>query len=166
MTDPDDGQLTEKQRWFITELSHDFNPVRAMRKVGMSQSEYDSFTNNPATARLLRHAQERAVARIEAEKNPTGTPIQSAEVGTRDFVSAELLSVLEDLKAERISPGQASAAKAVLETYAKVNGLIATEVNLNVKKSLDTMSTAELEALVSGRLIDVTPTRSPLAGDG
>ena len=160
---PDADTLTEKQRWFLEKLGHDFNVGRAMREVGMSQSEYDALFQTPTAARLFARAREQAAKRIQDEANPRGTPVSNPEVGTRDFVNNELLSVLDDLKAERISPGQASAAKALLETYAKVNGLITTDVNVNVRKTVTDMPTWQLEAVVSGKLpvIDVVPDKPP-----
>jgi len=160
---PGDKPLTAKQDLFFQELGRNFNPLAAARAVGLGQAEYDQIMSDPFYAPLLRRAQEATVRRIEAERNPKGTPVgeQSPVEITRDFVNREIASLLDDLKAERISPGQATAGRGLLEALAKVNGLITTEVNVNVRKSVETMSTQELEAYLSGKLIDVTPTTAP-----
>lgn len=165
MTDPAelplDG-LTEKQRWFLDVLAEDFNPVRAARVVGMGQAEYDKFTNDPVVAPLLKRAQTSAAARIQAERNPTGTVVSDdTDSDPREFVKREIRAMLDDLKAERISPGQATAGRGLLEAYAKVTGIISQDINVNVRKSVGTMTTAELEDAVARgtkpKIIDVTP---------
>ena len=169
MTDPtsapETDALSEKQRWFLDVLAEDFNPVRAARVVGMGQAEYDKFTNDPVVAPLLKRAQSSAAARIERERNPTGTPVSSAQEITREFLNAEALSLLNDLKAERISPGQATAGRGIIEAIAKFNGLISQEINLNVRKSVGNMPTAELEDIVmrgqKRPVIDLVSTPTP-----
>ena len=170
MTDPastpEPDALSEKQRWFLDVLAEDFNPVRAARVVGMGQAEYDKFTNDPMIAPLLRRAQASAAARIQSDRDPKGTAVSADDDSDpREFVKREIRAMLDDLKAERISPGQATAGRGLLEAYAKVTGIISQDINVNVRKSVGTMSTAELEDLVSKGpkrpVIDLVSTPTP-----
>lgn len=167
-TDTLTDSLSEKQRWFLDVLAEDFNPVRAARVVGMGQAEYDKFTNDPMIAPLLRRAQTSAAARIQSERDPKGTSVSDdTESDPREFVKREIRTMLDDLKNERISPGQATAGRGLIEAYAKVTGIISQDINVNVRKSVGTMTTEELERLVASggaggnKLIDVTPTPTP-----
>jgi len=160
--------LTEKQNWFFQELAADYNPVRAARKVGMGTIEYERITSDPDFTPYFQAAQTQYQRAISADDGKPA-PFEVPETVTREWVNAQLVQLLDDLAAERITPQQATAGKGLLETLAKTNGLITQDINVNVRRSIDTMSTAELERVVAeraspGRIIDLSPV--PTDGDG
>lgn len=157
-------ELTEKQRWFFDEYAVDLNPVRAAKKVGLTQREYDALLSgedfNDHILEATRRYNEAAAEKPEAEKirpAPSSVGLDPEKV-TREHVNRELIAVMTDLKAEAISPGQATASVNVIKALAQVNGLITTELTVT-KKSISDMSTEELYAILSERdakLIDAT----------
>ena len=157
-------QLTEKQRWFFDEYAVDLNPVRAAKKVGLTQREYDTLLSgdefNDYILDATRRHNEAAAEKPEAEKikpTPSSIGLDPASV-KREDVNRELIAVMTDLKAEAISPGQATAAVNVLKALSQVNGLITTELTVT-KKNISDMTTDELYAMLAERdtkLIDAT----------
>lgn len=153
-------ELTEKQKWFFVELAKDMNPVRAARKVGLSQREYDVLVNGEE---YRPHIQEASRKHVEsaglAPAKARPSEIDPTKV-TRESVNTELIQIMEDLKGGTISPGEATASVGVIKALAQVNGLITTDVNINTNKKLEDMSTEELYSILRERdvkLIDATP---------
>ena len=93
----------------------------------------------------------------KAKPTPSGIELDPADI-QRASINRELIAVMTDLKAEAISPGQATASVNVLKALAQVNGLITTEVTVT-KKNVADMSTEELYAMLADKdtkLLDAT----------
>ena len=155
-------ELTEKQRWFFDEYAVDLNPMRAAKKVGLTQREYDALVTEDVyrdflleATRKYNEAQEpealdKKGKTAAAKPAPSSVELDPADV-RREDVNRELISIMTDLKMEAISPGQATASVNVLKALAQVNGLITTELSITSKKKIEDMSTDELYAMLAER---------------
>lgn len=132
---------------FFQVYAEDLDAVRAAQSAQMTRDEYNELLKDPRFPEWVSKARGVVADRLNTERE-TGVVLDPANI-TRETLNKKIVSLIDGLESGDLAPAAASAANNLVTTLAKVNGLAATEVNVNISGKPSELTTEKLEQLLA-----------------